>query len=76
MQPSPSFAVPNVAFSAYLWFVARVALRSLFAILDKFFPPASVRQRIKRFRLGRALVAAWPNHSLNRTHCGGPPFGL
>ena len=19
---------------------------------------------------------AWPNHSLKRTHCGGPPFGL
>ena len=76
MQPSPSFAVPNVAFSAYLWFVERVALRSLFSIFRSFFPPAPVRQRIKRFRLGRACAAAWPNHSLNRTHCGGLAFGL
>ena len=22
------------------------------------------------------IRAVWPNHSLNRTHCGGPPFGL
>ena len=24
----------------------------------------------------QAVRAVWPNHSLNRTHCGRPPFGL
>ena len=76
MQPSTSCAIPNIAFLANLWFAAHVAQCSLLGILRGVVPTASVRQRIKRLWLGRPSVTAWPNLSLNRTHCGVPSFGL